>query len=161
MSTLKISEEQSIQYLFFILNNERYAVKSNFVKEIVDFCDIRKVPKSNIAVKGITNIRGDLIPVIDSKIRFGMGEIEITKRTSFIIFEILNKIKQIKIPIALMVDLVDEVEDILETNIMETPKFGTKIEQRYIENVIKYNDEYITVLDINYVLNINELSQID
>jgi purine-binding chemotaxis protein CheW len=161
MNTLESLVEISTQYLFFALGEEKYAVKSNLVQEIVEFRDIRKVPKSNLAIKGVSNVRGDLIPVVDLKVRLGIGETEVSKKTSFIIFMILNKVKQKNMPIALMVDLVDEVDDILENNVLETPDFGTKINQKYIENVIKYNDDYISILDINFVLDINELSQVE
>lgn len=161
MNTLESLSEISTQYLFFALSEEKYAVKSNLVQEIVEFRDIRKVPKSNSAIKGIANVRGDLVPVVDLKVRLEIGETEVTKRTSLIIFMVLNKIKQKNIPIALMVDLVDEVDDILGNDILETPDFGTKVNQKYIENIIKYNDDYISILDINFVLDINELSQIE
>lgn len=156
-----ISSNSTTQYLFFILNDEKYAVKATNVQEIVDFIDITRVPKSNPCVNGVTNIRGDLIAVVDPKVRFGMGSVDIGKRTSFVIFRVLNKLKQTILPIALIVDLVIEVDDIDSDNILQKPEFGTKIEQKYIQNVIRYNDEYITVLDIDMVLNIQELSQID
>ncbi|XPV69915.1 MAG: chemotaxis protein CheW [Halarcobacter sp.] len=155
-----INSNSTKQYLIFVLNNEKYATKADNVQEIVDFMNIRRVPKSNPCVKGITNVRGDLIAVVDPKIRFGIGSIDIQKRTSFIIFNILNNKKQTILSIALMVDMVIEVDDILPEDILQTPEFGSKIEQKYIENIIRFDDEYITVLDMDMVLNIPELSQI-
>ena len=147
------------QYLFFILDDERYAINAKKVQEIVDFIKITKVPKSNPCVKGVANIRGELIAVVDPKIRFDLGTIEIAKRTSFVIVKINNKEKEKDVLIALMVDIVIEVEDIKKSDIIATPQFGTKIEQKYIECIIRYEDKYISVLNLDSVLNINELSK--
>ena len=147
------------QYLFFILENEEYAMNASYVQEIVDYTKITKVPKSNSCVKGITNIRGELIGVVDPKIRFGMEQSPVTKRTSFIITKLMNKEKESFISIALVVDMVIEVEDIKTEDILPSPEFGMKIDKRFIKNVIRRGDTYISVLDMENVLNIKELSQ--
>jgi purine-binding chemotaxis protein CheW len=151
-------EIASTQYLFFVLDDERYAIKASFVQEIVDFSTVTKVPKANPCVRGITNIRGDLIAVVDPKQRFKNERLEVQKRTSFIIINILNERKNSIVPIALMVDLVDEVEDISFDDILKTPEFGSKIDERFLENIVRYGEEYIMVLDIEKVLDIEELS---
>ena len=150
------------QYLFFKLDNEDYAIKANIVKEIVDYVDITKIPKANKAIRGVTNIRGDIIPIVDPKIRFNQEACSIGKRTSFIILNIFNEQKQKNSHIAIMVDLVSEVDEIDENNILPTPKFGTKIDNKYIENMIRYGceDEYVTVIDPNTVIDIEELSKV-
>lgn len=152
-------QPDTTQYLFFILDDEKYAVEAKYVQEIVDFINITSVPKSNPCVKGVTNIRGELIPVVDPKKRFGIGQIEIKKRTSFIILQILNKTKNKNTSIAVMVDIVIEVEDIDVSNTLQTPQFGTKIDQKYISGIIRYDNEYISILDIDQVLNIQELAK--
>lgn len=151
----------SSQYLFFTLNDEKYGLKTNDIKEIVDISNIRKVPNTNKCIKGVTNIRGEIIPVIDLKMRLKIGEVTENRRTSLIILNILDNLDGKKIPLAIMVDLVVEVEDILEINILETPVFGTKIEEKYIQNIVSFNDEYITLLEIDILLNIDELSSIE
>ena len=157
----QISDELITQYLFFKLNGENYAIKSFIVKEIVDYIEITKIPKSHKAIKGVTNIRGDIVPIIDPKIRFGMEDRGIGKRTSFIILNIFNEDKELNSHIAIMVDLVNEVDDIKQNDILPTPQFGTKIDSKFIENMIRYQDEdgYVTVLDVNAVINIKELSK--
>lgn len=151
------SDNTTVQYLFFIIDENKFAVKAKHIKEIVDFVDIVKIPKANKAIKGVTNIRGDIVPVIDPNIRFGKGEFEFKARTSFIIFNILNEKKQSYSSIGLIVDLVVEVEEINVDDILDVPKFGTKISQEYIENMIRHEDEYITALDIDEVLSIEQL----
>jgi len=151
----------SSQYLFFILDNEKYALKTDNIKEIVDLQNIRKVPKSNKCIKGVTNIRGELIPVIDLKIRLDIGEVIKNRKTSLIIVNILDSLDGKNVPIAIMVDSVVEVEDIFEVDILETPIFGTKIDEKYIQNIIKFEDNYITLLKIDVLLDIEELSSVD
>lgn len=156
----KINDNLPIQYLFFVLDGERYAVKADRVQEIVDYVEITRVPMANRCIRGVTNIRGDLIPVIDLKKRFGFADTVIKKRTSFIIINILNKQKSKTVPIAVMVDIVNEVDDIISHDILPTPQFGTKVDEIYIENMIRYEDEYITALDVASLLNLDELSKI-
>ena len=151
----------SSQYLFFILDDEKYALKTDNIKEIVDLQNIRKVPKSNKCIKGVTNIRGELIPVIDLKIRLDIGEVIKNRKTSLIIVNILDSLDGKNVPIAIMVDSVVEVEDIFEVDILETPVFGTKIDEKYIQNIIKFEDNYITLLKIDVLLDIEELSSVD
>lgn len=147
------------QYLLFILDDETYAVKAENVQEIVDYSPIKKVPGSNEVIKGITNIRGDLIPIIDPKLRLEIGEVEIKKRTSFIIFKLFNEIKHKDIFIGILVDLVIEVEEFNNEVILETPEFGTKIPTEFIESLVRYEDDYLTVLNIKELLDIDYLSK--
>lgn len=157
----KNNTNSKIQYLFFILNDEKYAIKASCVKEIVDFTSITKVPKAKAYIKGLTNIRGDLIAVIDLKPRLKIEKTNIKKRDSFIIVNAINTKKNSIVPIALMVDMVIEVEDIEKDNILEAPEFGVKLEQRFIENIISFKGDYISVLNMDEVLNIEELSQVN
>ena len=145
------------QYLFFSLENEIYAVDAKNVQEITDSKTIKYIPKSHKAIKGITNIRGELIPLIDSKNRLDLGTIEFSKRTSFIIFKTSYNDKDLHI--GMIVDLVIEVEEINQNDILEKPEFGTKVNERFVKNVIRYKDNYITVLNINNFFDIKELSQ--
>lgn len=149
------------QYLFFIIDNEKYALETDDIQEIMDYSKVTRVPKSNKCIKGIINVRGELISVIDAKIRFNIGEIEVKKRTSFIIINIINHIEEKKTPIALMVDYVEEVEQVEQVDILPAPAFGSKIDEKYIKNIIRFNEEYITLLNIDYVLSLNELSIIE
>lgn len=149
-----------VQYLFFMIGDEHYAIKANQVKEIVDYIQITKIPQSNSAIMGVTNIRGDIIPIVDPRIRFNLGETSIEKRTSFIILNVTNEETEESSSIAIIVDLVNEVDNLHPDDILPTPEFGTEIEKRFIKNMLRYNDKYITVLDNNTVLNIEELSKV-
>lgn len=155
------NDENKMQYLFFILDDMKFAVKAEDVKEIVDYDTITKVPKSHKAIRGVTNIRGDIIPVVDPKMIFHNKLLQRKSRTSFVIFNIFNKQKQTFTYIALMVDLVIEVEDINSENILQVPEFGTKIPSHFLHNMIRFNDEYIMVLDITTVLDIEQFTKVD
>lgn len=144
-----------MQYLFFELENETYALEANMVQEVVDYTTIRNVPKTNRSILGVTNIRGELVGVIDLKSRLELDNSGETKRRSFIIVNIDDGIQ--KSLMALLVDMVIEVNNLESTNILATPEFGTKIEHKYIKNIIHYNEKYINVLNLDNVLNLNEL----
>jgi len=150
--------EESSQYLFFKLDDEVYAINSYNVLEVVDFKPIQKVPNTNACIKGITNIRGELVAVVDPHVRFGKEPSTISKRSSFIIMRIVDKKTKEDVSIALLVDLILVVDDIESSDILDAPDFGTKIEKRFIKNIIKYNDDYVSVLKISLVLDVNELS---
>jgi len=151
--------EETSQYLFFKLEDDVYAINSFNVLEVVDFKPIQKVPHTNECIKGITNIRGELVAVVDPKIRFGNKSSEVSKRTSFIIIKIFNKIIKEEVSIALMVDFILEVDAIPNSEVLDAPEFGTKIEKRFVKNIIKYKDDYVSILKISLVLDINELSK--
>lgn len=153
MKNIQIGD--TIQYLFFKLDNEKYAIEASDVQEVVDFKNITRVPNSNECIKGVTNIRGELIAVVDPLMRFCGQETQLSKRTSFVILRVLNKTKEKKHSVAIMVDLVLEVEDIQISNILDVPDFGTKIEKEFIKNIIKYNEEYISVLKIDTILDLD------
>ena len=156
---LKISGEN--QYLLFLIDDEIYGMDAKKVIEIVEFTPFTKVPNMRPFVKGVTNIRGDIIPLIDLKSRFNFSDVEITKRTSIIVTKVENRIKDTIMKIGMIVDEVYEVDDIDEENMQEAPEFGTKIDNYFIKNMAKYNNKYIYILDIDHVLNYNELSKVN
>lgn len=136
------------QYFFFKLGGDIYAVEAEDVSEMVEYQDFTRVPMMPSYVKGVTNIRGDIISVIDLLDRFGLGKASIGKRTSFVI---INKI-------ALIIDEIHEVNAIADDDIKDALDFGFKIEQRFIKNMARYGDEYIAVLNCDEILNTAEIS---
>jgi purine-binding chemotaxis protein CheW len=149
---------ETIQYLFFNIGDVKYAVNAQNIQEIVEHIHITKIPKCNKSIIGVINIRGDLIGVVDPKIRLDLGKSTIEKRTALIIFNIEDK--GANISVGLIVDLVIEVVEIFDKDILNTPQFGTTVNQKYIENIIRYEDEHIDVLNMKNILNIEELAQI-
>ncbi|MEA3315830.1 MAG: chemotaxis protein CheW [Campylobacterota bacterium] len=146
------------QYFLFLSNKDIYAVEALEVIEIVEYQQITKVPMMNRFVKGVTNIRGNIIAVLDLLDRFGVEPSTIYDKTSLVILRKEYDGKNLQI--AIIIDEVYEVDNIPQKNIEKTPTFGTRIDKKYIKNMAKYNGEYIAILDINSILNIDDISML-
>ena len=138
------------QYFFFMLGEDTYALKASAVTEMIEYQPYTVVPKMQSYIKGVTNVRGEIITVIDLKNRFNLGDTLITKKTALVIVK----------GIALMIDEVDEVGVVDNTQIKESLDFGFKIEQRFVKAMVFYRDEYIAVLDEDEILNLKEISKV-
>ncbi len=144
------------QFFLFKSNKDIYAFEALEVLEIVEYQHITKVPMMSNYIKGSTNIRGNIIAVIDLLQRFGLQETQISKKTSFAILkkDYLDK----ELQIAVIIEEVYEVENISIQDVESTPNFGTNVDKIFIKNMAKYKNEYIPILDIDTVLDIDELS---
>ena len=147
---------QDNQFFLFLSNQEIYAVEALEVIEIVEYQNITKVPMMSRFVKGVTNVRGNIIAVLDLLDRFGVESATILDKTSLAILKKEHDGKYIQI--AIIIDEVYEVDNIPQNDIEETPTFGTKIDKKFIKSMAKYNGEYIPILDIDSILNIDEIS---
>jgi len=146
------------QYFLFLSNSDIYALPVLIVREIVEYQEVTKVPKLNSYIKGVTNIRGNIVAVVDLLDRFNLGETKIQDRTSFAIVQ-LNSNSKIH-DIAIMIDEIYEVDGLDENSICETPLFGTKIDANFIRSVAKYNNKEVCILNHEEILKISELSVI-
>ncbi|MEA1917032.1 MAG: chemotaxis protein CheW [Campylobacterota bacterium] len=151
----RTSSAQS-QYLFFYVGHDLYAIESLRAKEIVEYSQITKVPMMNSFVKGVTNIRGNIVPVIDLLDRFGLGKTEICPKTSIVVVN--HKYETGNVQLGMIIDEVYEVDDIKLANIKDAPEFGSKINTKYILKMGKYQNEYIAILNTDAILDIDELS---
>jgi purine-binding chemotaxis protein CheW len=146
------------QFLLFLLNDELYAIEALNAREIVEYGHITKVPMMQSFVKGVTNIRGNIVPVVDLFDRFGLGASKIGEKTSIIVVNCSFGEK--KTEIGIMIDEAYEVDTIDDSKIKKTPDFGTKVDTRFIKSMGKYNNGYIPILDTEAILNIEELSML-
>lgn len=146
------------QYFLFLSKNDLYALPVLCVREIVEHQEITKVPKLNSYIKGVTNIRGNIVAVVDLIDRFNLGQSQIQDRTSFAIIQLNfnNKTHDI----AIMIDEIYEVDGLDEDSICQTPLFGTKIDANFIKAVAKYNKKEVCILNHEEILKISELSVI-
>lgn len=144
------------KYLTFKLADEEYGIGILKVKEIIGMVPITSVPETPEFVKGVINLRGKVIPVIDLRLKFGMDEIEYSERTCIIVVEIVDQGRRVLIGI--VVDSVSEVLNIKGSEIEETPVFGTKLNTDYILGMAKMEGGVKILLDISTVLKTNELS---
>ena len=147
------------KYLTFTLAEEEYGIGILKIKEIIGMMPITSVPRTPEFVKGVINLRGKVIPVIDLRLRFGMEEFEYNERTCIIVVEIEGQAGIISIGI--VVDAVSEVLNIKNEDIEDTPAFGARLDTQYILGMAKMEGGVKILLDIDQVLNTEELSALE
>jgi len=156
---VKVMAEREGKYLTFSLAEEEYGIGILKIKEIIGMMPITSVPQTPEFVKGVINLRGKVIPVIDLRLRFGMGEIDYTERTCIIVVEIEGESGTVMIGI--VVDAVSEVLNIKGEDIAETPTFGTKLNTDYILGMAKMEGGVKILLDIDRVLSTEEVAVLE
>lgn len=156
---IKTMTMQTGKYLTFILADEDYGVGILKVKEIIGMMPITSVPKTPVFVKGVINLRGKVIPVIDLRLKFSMDEIEYNDRTCIIVVEI--DFQDSTLLIGIVVDSVSEVLNIQSDEIEEAPTFGTKLNTDYILGMAKIDKGVKILLDIDRVLSGDELEVLE
>ncbi|OQX27830.1 MAG: chemotaxis protein CheW [Desulfobacteraceae bacterium IS3] len=144
------------KYLTFALADEEYGIGILKIKEIIGMMPITFVPQTPKFVKGVVNLRGKVIPVIDLRLRFGMKSIDYNDRTCIIVVEIAGETG--KVMIGIVVDTVSEVLNIKGEDIEDTPGFGTKLATDYILGMAKTEGSVKILLDIDRVLKSEEIS---
>jgi purine-binding chemotaxis protein CheW len=156
---VKAMEEKEGKYLTFTLAEEEYGIGILKIKEIIGMMPITTVPQTPKFVKGVINLRGKVIPVIDLRLRFGMESMDYTERTCIIVVEIDGTTSTVQIGI--VVDAVSEVLNITGKDIEDTPTFGAKLNTNYILGMAKMEGGVKILLDIDRVLNGNEISVLE
>ena len=156
---VKVMAEREGKYLTFTLAEEEYGIGILKIKEIIGMLPITSVPQTPEFVKGVINLRGKVIPVIDLRLRFGIGEIDYTERTCIIVVEIASQAGTVQIGI--VVDSVSEVLNVKGDDIADTPTFGTKLNTEYILGMAKMEGGVKILLDINQVLSSDEVGMLD
>jgi purine-binding chemotaxis protein CheW len=146
------------KYLTFSLAGEEYGIGILKIREIIGMLPITAVPETPHFVKGVINLRGKVIPVIDLRLRFGMNEINYTERTCIIVVEIRNSGGVV--PMGIVVDSVSEVLNIKSEDIEDAPSFGTSLNTEYILGMAKMGKGVKILLDINKVLGADDIEQL-
>lgn len=147
------------KYLTFTLAEEEYGIGILKVKEIIGMMTITSVPRTPDFVKGVINLRGKVIPVIDLRLKFGMDAIPYTDRTCIIVVEIDTD--DLTIQIGIVVDSVSEVLNIKEEEIEDAPSFGTSLKTDYILGMAKIDSRVKILLNIDRVLSSEDLTAIE
>ena len=153
---VKAMADKEGKYLTFTLADEEYGIGILRIKEIIGMMPITTIPQTPEFVKGVINLRGKVIPVVDLRLRFGMGSIDYTERTCIIVVEIDAQAGTVMIGI--VVDAVSEVLNIKAEDIEETPTFGTKLNTEYILGMAKMEGSVKILLDIGRVLTGEEIA---
>ncbi len=144
------------QYLTFMLGGETYAMGILAIKEIIEYGNLTVVPRVPGFVRGVINLRGAVVPVIDLSARFGKPVTKVTRRTCIVIIEVAGEHGQQDMGV--MVDAVNAVLDILPQEIEPAPSFGASIRADFISGMGKVNGKFVIILDMRQVLDINDLS---
>ncbi|MCF6249379.1 MAG: chemotaxis protein CheW [Desulfobacula sp.] len=156
---IKATTNKAGKYLTFSLADEEYGIGILKVKEIIGMMPITSVPRTPQFVKGVINLRGKVIPVMDLRLKFDMGEIAYTDRTCIIVVEI--DADQETVLIGIVVDAVSEVLNIPEEEIEDTPAFGTSLDTAYILGLAKTQGGVKILLNIDKVLSAGELEVLE
>jgi purine-binding chemotaxis protein CheW len=154
MSASAVSEP--IQYLTFKLQEELYAVDVANIREILDFTTVTKVPKTPDFMRGVINLRGSVVPVIDMKLKFGMPETEKTVDTCVIVMEM--SLDGESVILGSLADAVQEVLELEPDQIEPAPKIGTRLKTEFIRGMGKHNDQFIMILDIDKIFSFEEIN---
>jgi purine-binding chemotaxis protein CheW len=147
------------KYLTFTLAGEEYGIGILKVKEIIGIMAITTVPQMPDYLKGVINLRGKVIPVVDLRLKFGMEAMDYTERTCIIVVEIACTGQ--KVMIGILVDSVSEVLNIKGSDIEDAPNFGSRLNTDYILGMAKTGGKVKILLDIDRVLSTQEISLMD
>ncbi|MBJ6750602.1 chemotaxis protein CheW [Geomonas anaerohicana] len=146
---------ETTQYLTFKLEDELFALDIGKVREVLDFTSITKVPQTPDYMRGVINLRGSVVPVVDLRLKFGMAMAEQTVNTCVIIVEV--ELEGEKVVMGAMADAVQEVMDLEPDQIEPPPRIGTKLNTDFIKGMGKHNEQFIIILDIDKVFTSGEL----
>ncbi len=146
------------KYLTFEIDSEIYGLYVMSVREIIGMVEVTRVPRTPEFVRGVVNLRGKVIPVIDLKKRFNAGVVEETVRTPIIIVEARSGEKLTGM--GLLVDHVSDVINVNEQNLEPLPSFGIELDTSFIDGIVRNGEDVITLLNIDRVLTSTELIDI-
>ncbi len=151
-------QEKEGKYLTFALAQEEYGLEILKVREIIGYMAITAVPQTPSYIKGVINLRGQVIPVVDLRAKFGMETTEVTEQTCIIVVEITHGGR--KANTGIIVDRVQEVLDIAGKDIEEAPQFGASVDTDFILGMGKIGDSVKILLDIDKVLSSQEIGDL-
>lgn len=153
MAVSKITETR--QYLTFKMEEETFALDVGKVREILDYTNITKVPRTPDFMKGVINLRGSVVPVVDMRLKFNMPVQERTVDTCIIVVEITIEDEQTVL--GALVDSVQEVFELEPAQVEPAPRIGTKLNTDFILGMGRRDERFVIILDIDRVFSIEEL----
>lgn len=142
------------QYVTFLLGDEEYGLEILAVQEIIGFTHITHVPHLPDFIKGVINLRGTVVPVIDLRLKFGLGQADYNNHTCVVVVKMEERV------MGMVVDVVSEVVNFPEGSVEPAPPFGTNIKADFIKAMGKVGDRLVIILDIDKVLSNDELAAI-
>ncbi len=148
--------EQAGQYLSFRLDEEVFALNISRVREVLDYTRVTRVPRMPDFMRGVINLRGVVVPVVDLRQKFGMSQTEQSVNTRIIIGEV--DIAGEKAVLGALADAVHEVIDLEPASIEPAPRIGAQLDTRFIQGMGKRDEEFVMILDIDRIFTGEELS---
>jgi purine-binding chemotaxis protein CheW len=148
------------KYLTFVLGGESYGIPVLKVREIIKLVPVTVVPQMPSYIKGVLNLRGRIIPVLDMRIKFGMEVSADSDHTCIIVVQVLSA-NGIAISLGLVVDSVEEVSNIAASDIEDTPDFGTTLDTSYLVGMAKIKNKVVSLLNIDRCLGVAELAVVE
>jgi purine-binding chemotaxis protein CheW len=143
------------QLLTFLLADELYAVNILRVREIIEYDTVTRVPNMPPSIRGVINLRGAVVPVVDLAVRFGLRDSRVTKRTCVIIAEV--EVGEERLVMGLMADAVSQVIDLPTADIELPPAFGTHVRVNFLKGLGKIGKKFVLILDLDRALSDSEL----
>lgn len=153
MNTAELAE--ATQYLTFKLADEIFAIDVEKVREILDYTEATKVPGTPEYMQGVINVRGNVVPVVDMRLKFGLKATEKTVDTCIVVMEII--VEEDSTVLGALVDSVQEVFELEANQIEPPPRIGTRWRMEFIKGLGKRNNELMIILDIDRVFSFSEL----
>jgi purine-binding chemotaxis protein CheW len=154
MSTGAITETR--QYLTFKLDSEVYAIDVAQVREILEVSGITRVPQTPLYMRGVINLRGSVVPVMDLRLKFGMSETEQTINTCIIVVEAFFEGETLVV--GALADSVQEVFELEPSQIEPPPRMGTRLNTDFIRGMGNYDGQFIMILDIDKVFSVDDMT---
>ena len=151
--------EDILLYLTFILGRELFGIPVSAIREVIEYKKVFKTPRVPDYIKGVINLRGEVVPIIDLSFRFYGRKSEILETTAIVVIEVDED--NHKFPIGVMIDAVRAVAELQAGNVESTPEIGTRIRYDFLDGIGKINDEFVILLNIHNILSIGELSAMD
>jgi purine-binding chemotaxis protein CheW len=149
------ASEITVEYLTFFIAGIEYAVSLEHVREVIPYDTVTRVPGMPEVVRGVTNLRGAVVPVVDLAIEFRLAPIEITARTCIVLVE--SKLGSTTIPMGLLTEEVGQVLALTAEELLPPPAFGTPIRTEYLVGLAPIGKKFALVLDIQTVLSEDQL----
>ncbi len=152
-----VTPETTDQYLTFTLDSESFATEISKVREVLEYTQITKVPRVPDFLRGVINLRGSVVPVVDLRLQFGMPELKPTIDTCIIILELELNGQQLLL--GALADSVQEVIELSSGGLEQPPSLGNQVDTRFIKSMAKHEGRFVIILDINQIFSIQALDQ--
>jgi len=149
------------QFLTFVLEQEEYAVDILRVQEIRGWESVTRIPNTPEYIRGVLNLRGAIVPIVDLRMRFNMKSIEYGVTTVIVVLKVMKEDGSGSRTMGIVVDGVSEVYSVPESEIKEAPDFGTKVRTEFIKGLATIDDKMVIIIDIDKMLNSDELAVVD